>query len=419
MHRLDGPRVRTVQSTVDPGGSPSPSGQRSTQLRWLPTATRLVVRIPAAVGLVALVVVGVVRLPGDDSDLAATLVEPLQRVTPATDRVEVWACRVPADSTAELYGGLPLRTPIDVEQLAAMFDRDVAAYFVDVSHGLYAPTFVAGGEVDLGPTDGYEECVDVALAASSGSASVVLAIADAEHASGLPGGFGSAGVGCALSTPCAAAESRRYAYVGAADFSAAWGDAPPLDLVEHELGHTLGWVHSGMDIHGSYQSALDVMSNSAWPRAVDSTRRHAPDTIGIQRLIAGWLRDEEVRVADGDETVTLVPSNARPLDLYPAVLGTRLLVLPVDTRTFLTVEVLLAAGYDDHLPAAGVAVHRVRLAVEDPSLVEAVDPLTNDGALPFDRLLESRGSLDADGWRIVVAEWSADGWVVSVERVAD
>ena len=408
-----------MESSVEREGSAQPAERRSTQLRWLPTATRLVVRLPALVGLVALVVVGVIRLPGDDSDVAAQLIEPLQRPMIIADRVEVWACRVPTDSTADLYGGLPIRTVLDVDRLAAIFDREVTAYFVDVSHGLYVPTFVAGGEVVLDAADGYEACVDEALAAASPSATVVLTIADAEHAPGLPGGFGSAGIGCAGSEPCPAAESRRYAYVGASDFAARWGASPPLDLVEHELGHTLGWVHSGMDIHGSYQSALDVMSNSAWPRAVDRTRRHAPGTIGIQRLISGWLRDEEVRVADGTETVTLVPSNVRPLDLYPAVLGTRLLVLPIDTRTFLTVEVLLAAGYDDHLPAAGVAVHRVRLAVEDPSLVEAVDPLTNDGAPPFDRLLESRGSLEADGWRIVVAEWSADGWVVSVERVAD
>ena len=374
------------------------------------------VRIPAVIGLVALVMIGVVRIPGDDSAAGSALIEPLQRAALTSDRVEVWACRVPVGSTAELFGGLPLRTPIDVERLAATFDSDVSAYFVDISHGLYTPRFVAGGEVVLSSGDGYEECVNRALDASSPTASVVLAIADAEHAPGRPGGYGSSGLGCAQVAPCAAAESRRYAYVGASDFSGRWGDEPPLDLVEHELGHTLGWVHSGVDVHGSYQSALDVMSNSAWPRAVDRARRHAPDTIGVQRLVAGWLRDEEVLVLDGAATVTLVPSNSRPLDLAAAVLGTRLLVVPIDARTFLTVEVLLATGYDDHLPADGVAVHRVRLAVEDPSRIEAIDPLTADGAPPFDRLLESRGTLTADGWRIVVAEWSTDGWVVSVDR---
>lgn len=405
-----------MESSVEPEGAAPPVARRSTQLRWLPTATRLVVRLPALIGLVVLAVIGVIRLPGDDSDVAARLVEPLQRPVITADRVEVWACRVPTDSTAALYGGLPLRTVLDVDRLASNIGRGVTEYFVGVSHGLYVPTFVAGGEVALGAADGYEACVDKALAAASPSATVVLAIADAEHAPGLPGGYGSAGIGCPGSEPCAAAESRRYAYVGASDFAARWGASPPLDLVEHELGHTLGWVHSGMDIHGSYQSALDVMSNSAWPRAVDNTRRDAPDTIGVQRLIAGWLRDEEVRVADGAETITLVPSNTEPLDLTAAVLGTRLLVLPIDSRTFLTVEVLNASGYDDHLPSDGVAVHRVHVSPEDPTLVESIDPLTLDGAPPFDRLLESQGTLTADGWRIVVVEWSTDGWVVSVDR---
>ena len=75
----------------------------------------------------------------------------------------------------------------------------------------------------------------------------MLAVADAEHAADQPGGIGSGGDTHRAEAPASAA--RRWAYVGANDFSADWGDDPPMDLVEHELGHTLGWVHSGTDIN--------------------------------------------------------------------------------------------------------------------------------------------------------------------------
>ena len=142
----------------------------------------------------------------------------------------------------------------------------------------------------MAEADGPAECVDAALSRSGADADVVLAVADAEHAAGEPGGMGNRGD--ARTVDSAAAVSRRYAYVGASDFNRiSWGDSPPLDLVEHELGHTLGWVHSAVDDGPppSYRSGIDVMSNSAAPRDVDPARRDAPDTIALQRMIAGWI----------------------------------------------------------------------------------------------------------------------------------
>jgi len=389
-------------------------------LRWLPSVARLVVRLPVVAALAALVAFGVLRLPGDDAPIAESLIGGLERPRIDRDVIEVWACRVPTDSTSDLYASLPLRVDLNVDQLAQQFNAGVAPYFNAISHRLYAQEFVGGGEVVLGPYDDYVSCVEQAFERSSPSATVILAVADAQHNEQAPGGFAHRGRGCADTSvaECPASESRRYAYVGAADFTDAWGGRPPLDLVEHELGHTLGWQHSGVDFHsGAYLSALDVMSDSASPRAVDPDVRHAPDTIGVQRLVAGWLRDIEVAVVEGQASFTLSPSTEWLEDLESAAIGTRLLVLPVDELTFLTVEVLVPSGYNAHLPSAGIAVHRVTRDLEDRSLLTVIQPITASGMPPFTDLLQSNGSISVDGWRIDATQWDDSRWLVAVGPV--
>lgn len=415
-------------SAMDGGGDSAheqlpadgPDTPRESSLRWLPSVVRLIVRLPVVAALAALVAFGVLRLPGDDAPIAESLIGGLERPRIGRDVVEVWACRVPVDSASELYADVPLRVELDVDRLAGQFNAGVAPYFASISHRQYSQEFIGGGEVMLDADDDYVSCVERAFEQSSPSATVVLAIADAQHVERAPGGFANRGRGCAdaSATDCPARESRRYAYVGAADFADVWGDRPPLDLVEHELGHTLGWQHSGVDFHsGGYLSALDVMSDSASPRMADPDSRHAPDTIGVQRLIAGWLRDVEVSVVEGGASFTLSPSTEWLDDLESAVIGTRLLVLPVDELTFLTVEVLVPSGYNAHLPAAGIAVHRVTRDLEDRSLVTAIQPITPSGMPPYTDLLQSNDSISVDGWRIDATQWDEGRWLVAVEPV--
>jgi hypothetical protein len=169
-----------------------------------------------------------------------------------------------------------------------------------------------------------------------------------------------------------------------------------MDLVEHEVGHTLGWVHSatepGPPEH--YLSALDVMSNSAAPRVADPTSRDAPDTLALDRLISGWLPTSAVRAASQGTTVVLRPSTGAD--------GVRLLVLPVDDASFLTVELLSADGHDAHLPGGGVAVHRVEVR---GGAVERVTPLV--GVAPFTTLLRPGDELTTDGWAVSVSPGGA------------
>jgi len=322
-------------------------------------------------------------------------------MTRGDDPWEVFVCHVPAGSQVPDYAGLPLRFPLKPDAIASILDDKVTAYFTTLSNGDYRPSFTPGGEVAIGPTDEPQVCVDKAIAASDDNAHGVFVVADAEHNEGRPGGFGNPGAVCAK-PPCAATTTRRSAYVGASDFSPDWGDRPPMDLIEHEIGHAIGWPHSGYD--GSLpvpeQSALDVMSNSAAPRDVLPERRDAPDTLAINRLGAGWLPASAVAVVPREgSTVTLAASKSTS--------GTRLAVIALDDRRFIAVELLTADGFDDHLPASGVAVH----LIEGSNSTRTQTPLV--GLAPYTDLLTPGETLTSNGWRVAVG----DGWRVTMQPV--
>lgn len=314
------------------------------------------------------------------------------------DPWEVFVCHVPADTVSPTYAGLPVRRTFQPAALATILDATVTPYFQTLSNRAYRPQFSAGGEVSIAATDEPQACVDKALAAADPTARGVIAVADAEHNADKPGGFGSPGGGC--EGPCPASTSRRSAYVGAVDFSPDWGDRPPMDLIEHEIGHAIGWPHSGYDESSNVpeKSALDVMSNSAAPRDVDPQRRDAPDTLAINRLAAGWLPVSGIAVVPpSGVTVTLASSNGTS--------GSRVAVIGLDADRFITVELLMAAGFDAHLPASGVAVH----LIDGSGPTRTQTPLV--GLAPYTDLLGPGETFSSNGWRISVA----DGWRATIQ----
>jgi hypothetical protein len=320
------------------------------------------------------------------------------------DPWEVVVCHIPADTTSPVYAGLPLRTPLSTDALVTVFNDKVTSYFNTLSHGQYRPRFfAASADVSIAAADEPQVCVDEALQASSADAHGVLVVADAEHNVDQPGGFANPGSRCARA-PCDAGTSGRSAYVGAADFGAEWADRPPMDLVDHELGHALFWPHSGYDesVGDPHVSALDVMSNSAAPRDTNPDRRDAPDTLAINRLSVGWLPQSAVSVVGGQgASVALSPSGGTS--------GTRLAVIAVDDHRFITVELLAATGFDDHLPHSGIAVHLVGGSDEN----RTQQPLA--GVAPFADLVDLGETLTTNGWRISVST----GWRVTIQPVAN
>jgi hypothetical protein len=146
-----------------------------------------------------------------------------------------------------------------------------------------------------------------------------------------------------------------------------------------------------------YDSDLDVMSNSAAPREVDETRRHAPGVLALNAWLAGWLDDSEilfvplddVRAGDWQDAVRLATSDSPPQDSR-----VRLVIVLLGT-TLLTVEALADRVDNDHLDESGLAIHEIVFDDDAPEgRWHVVQPVGPDGSL----VLGARGEwTSADG----------------------
>jgi hypothetical protein len=272
---------------------------------------------------------------------------------------EVWTCHVPVTLGHPVYADDIWRMPRTADDLAAIFDDGITDWFAERSHGLYRPMFTAGGRVAISAEGDGFDCADRAIARAGAGTNGVLVIADARHRDDVSGGWGRPG---SCGSPCRRGfvnDTGRAVYVGAADFDPAWGERPPLDLVQHEIGHALDLPHSGDEGVGErYTSPIDMMSNSSAPREVRPDRRDAPDTIAANRLALGWLDLDDIAIVTvGDGTkIDLSASTGRS--------GTRAAVVALDDQRLIVVEVLVNENANDHLPGPGIAVHLIDQSVQ-------------------------------------------------------
>ncbi|MEO6122758.1 MAG: hypothetical protein ABIR32_03550 [Ilumatobacteraceae bacterium] len=346
------------------------------------------------------------------------------RPAAATEFSEVFVCAAPPDTTDPNFGDLPLRLSLDPAAIAAQMNDNVTPYFEQLSNEHYRPTFVGGQTLTMTKDETHDQCVERAIDASSVDTAVVMVVANAENVAGAAGGWGRPGEPCRFGF-CPAAQTRRALFVGASDFHPDWGAIPLLDLIEHEIGHTLDLPHSGDGnlTENQHASALDVMSNSAAPREMaeaangtptdrSTERKNGQDTLAIDRLSLGWLPLDDVAI---------VSEHGGEFNLSPSfdTNGLRMLVLPDEDNgeVFLTVEHLAATGFDDFLPESGLTVHRIDQrptacdrATTDPSPCTGVSraQIALGSPDPHTDLLDQVGdSWNLDGWTITVRSTGA------------
>ena len=268
------------------------------------------------------------------------------------DRVAVYLCRIPANSTG--FDGSRQHTASD-QDFADLANAQVAPYFAAVSGGSYTVEFVANGTIQAARDDRESDCIDDALARTGASFTNAL-VADSTLAGG---GYASPGwIYTSDSGPDfdvferPPLEARRGGGVGGAVIS----ERPSPGTIVHEMGHTLHWPHSYVGPNDEYDNPVDVMS-SGFGFCQIETLSYPCDpgsTLAFNRFAAGWLRNGQV-IAHTTGTVNYV------LD-RPTASGLQLIVAPAAgdrQQSALTLEARPAVGDDDFIVSEGVALHVV------------------------------------------------------------
>ena len=266
-----------------------------------------------------------------------------------TDRVAVWLCEVPSNSTA--FVDDPVASAVTADDAASWATANIVPYYRDVSRGRFRVTFTAMGTITLARDDADRDCLAEARARTNEPFTNVLAVSNRQDGGGFAGPGGSTGLDSG-----APVDTRRGIYLGGGSVFT----YPSATIGVHELGHTLSWPHSYLG-SWEYDNAIDMMSGD--PVAglctieVPGGRYRYPcapqHTLAFNRLVAGWVDGSQVSVhTSGTASYALTP---------PATSGLQMVAVPDadDEQALLTIEARPAVGYDRYLDAEGVVVHRI------------------------------------------------------------
>lgn len=130
---------------------------------------------------------------------------------------------------------------------------------------------------------------------------------------------------------------------------------------EHEVGHSLGLMHSSGSYSQTYDSRWDVMSVG---RAnTDATYGYVGvHTIAFHKAQLGWIpNSRKVYVLPGQTQTADFERIAKPVSTTNPLIG--IIFIGGSTSRFYTVEFRQKAGYDNSpaLPGNGVVIHEVNL----------------------------------------------------------
>ncbi len=280
------------------------------------------------------------------------------------DRIAVWVCDVPANTTDPSYqanlqsnGALA----VDLNTVVAWAQQNVAPYFANASNAQFQATFTPLGRIPLAASDSSLNCLDKAETLTPAPYTNVLVTDTSFKGNGFggPGSISSRETDNYYDFTKPPSVTGRGFWVGGGSII----DRPAPTIVIHELGHTLKWPHSYIDQNGyEYNNPTDVMSGKptdGWcskPYGPGGTVQWpcvAQNTIAFNRFAAGWIDESQVLLQQsGTQAFTFgVPSAG----------GTQLLVAPDpgDSRVMLTLEGRPRIGNDSAFPVEGVVVHIV------------------------------------------------------------
>lgn len=151
----------------------------------------------------------------------------------------------------------------------------------------------------------------------------------------------------------------------------------PMDILPHEMGHTLGLTHSSGAYGKTYDSGWDVMGGSAWAGYTDAREADPvygwipPHTIAYHKAKVGWITPAETVVAPpGTNRIVSLANTAQPVDNFPLYLQ----IPRADSATrFYTAEARGGGLYERSLPRSAVVLHNVDTTLSDRN-AQVVDP---------------------------------------------